>query len=163
MQANGSLSKLYKSWTDRLLKCTANIEAYIDFSEDQNIESNILSNLELEIIKLEQDISKHLKDGRKGELLRHGVRTVILGAPNVGKSSFMNKICCKPISIVTHIAGTTRDIIETSFNIAGYPVIFADTAGLRTNTKDIVETEGISRAIQYANTADLIILIIDAS
>lgn len=163
MQANGALSKLYKSWTNRLLKCTANIEAYIDFSEDQNIESNILTDLKWEILKLQTDISNHLRDGRKGELLRHGVRTVILGAPNVGKSSFMNKICCKPISIVTHIAGTTRDIIETSFNIAGYPVIFADTAGLRSNTSDIVEAEGISRAINYAKTADLIILIVDAT
>lgn len=162
LQANGSLSKLYKDWSSVLLKSTAHIEAYIDFSEDQHIEDSVFDDLRAKLSDLENEISAHLNDGRKGELLRHGVRTVILGAPNVGKSSFMNHVCCKPISIVTDIAGTTRDIIETTFNISGYPVIFADTAGLRQHTTDIVETEGISRAINYASNSDLIILIMDA-
>lgn len=108
------------------------------------------------------DITSHLKDGRRGEILRDGVRTVILGAPNVGKSSFMNCVCCKPISIVTEVAGTTRDVVESAFNIGGFPVVFADTAGLRMTTDDIVEQEGISRAMDRAKLADLVILMMDA-
>lgn len=108
------------------------------------------------------DITSHLKDGRRGEILRDGVRTVILGAPNVGKSSFMNRVCCKPISIVTEVAGTTRDVVESAFNIGGFPVVFADTAGLRMTTDDLVEQEGISRARDRAKLADLVILVMDA-
>lgn len=108
------------------------------------------------------DITSHLKDGRRGEILRDGVRTVILGAPNVGKSSFMNRVCCRPISIVTEVAGTTRDVVESAFNIGGFPVVFSDTAGLRMTTDDIVELEGISRAMDRAKLADLVILVMDA-
>lgn len=162
LQANGSLSKLYQNWRERLLKCIAHIEAFIDFAEDQHIDNTVLNDIDQQLKLLESDIIKHINDGRKGEILRNGIRCTIVGAPNVGKSSFMNKICCKPISIVTSIEGTTRDIIEAPFNIAGYPVVFSDTAGLRTQTADIIETEGISRALTCAQLADFILLIIDA-
>lgn len=121
-----------------------------------------MNDLTLDVTKIIDEIQRHLNDGRKGELRRQGVRTIILGPPNVGKSSFMNKICCKPISIVTNIAGTTRDIVESSFNISGYPVIIADTAGLRATPQDIVEQEGIARALDYARLAEMVILVLDA-
>lgn len=161
-QANGSLSQLYQKWRTTLLKNIAHLEAYIDFSEDQNIEDGVLEEVNGKLLILENDIKSHLNDGRRGERLREGVKTVILGEPNVGKSSFLNLICQKSVSIVTNIEGTTRDVIESNFNIGGYPIILADTAGLRKDTRDIVEIEGISRAKQYADVSDFIILLIDA-
>lgn len=146
-----------------MIKIIAYVETYIDFHEDQNIEDDLLANIERETRAVIVDIENYLKDSRKGEMRRIGIKTVILGAPNVGKSSFMNHICRKPISIVANVPGTTRDIIESSFNIAGYPILLADTAGLRKHTNDPIETEGISRAVEHARNADLIILIMDAN
>ncbi|KAJ6635908.1 tRNA modification GTPase GTPBP3, mitochondrial [Pseudolycoriella hygida] len=162
IQADGSLSKLYDQWRTKLIRCLAHIEAFIDFAEDENIESDTLTTIEKELNLLETEVKSHVNDGRRGEMLRHGVRTVIIGAPNVGKSSFMNEICQKPISIVTDIAGTTRDVIERSFNVSGYPVVLADTAGLRKDAKDIVEMEGISRTRKCVELSDLVILVMNA-
>lgn len=114
-------------------------------------------------MNLEKKMENHLNDNRRGERLRNGVRAVIIGAPNVGKSSFLNLICQKSISIVTNIEGTTRDIIESHYNIGDYPIILADTAGLRKKTQDLVEIEGISRALNYIKLSDLILLIIDVT
>lgn len=122
LQANGTLSKIYNDWRQRLLRSVAHLEAYIDFSEDENIEADTIERVQKDVVKLMCDIHRFLYDGRRGEMRRHGVKTVILGEPNVGKSSFMNHICRKPISIVASVAGTTRDIVETSFNVGGYPV-----------------------------------------
>lgn len=163
LQADGSLSKLYESWHRTLSQCLANVEAYIDFSEDDNIESDVLINCNETLEKLARRIEDHLADGRKGEILRNGVRTVIIGEPNVGKSSLMNILVQRDAAIVTPIAGTTRDIVELSANISGYPVILADTAGLAKTTSDVVEAEGIRRAKDYAKFADFIIVMIDAS
>lgn len=155
------MSKLYEQWRQKLIRCVAHVEAYIDFAEDQNIESDTLTTIEKELDLVQNEVETHLNDGRRGEMLRHGVRTVIIGAPNVGKSSFMNKICRKPISIVTDIAGTTRDVIESSFNISGYPMVLADTAGLRKNATDIVEMEGISRTRKCVELADFVIVMMN--
>lgn len=162
LQASGNLSKVYNNWRQRILRVIAHLEAYIDFAEDENIEPDTMIQVQREVHELIIDIDRFLKDGRRGEMRRHGVRTVILGEPNVGKSSFMNIICQKPISIVANVAGTTRDVIETSFNIGGYPVVIADTAGLRSNVDDPIENEGINRATECARLADLIVLIVDA-
>lgn len=153
---------MYTQWRQKLIRCLAHVEAYIDFAEDQNIESDTLTTIEKELESLRSEVKAHLNDGRRGEMLRHGVRTVIIGAPNVGKSSFMNKICRKPISIVTDIAGTTRDVIESSFNVSGYPVLLADTAGLRQNATDIVEMEGISRTRKCVELSDFVVLMMNA-
>lgn len=163
LQAQGAISKLYNNWRERLIKIIAYVETYIDFHEDQNIEDDLLANIECETRAIIVDIENYLKDKRKGEMRRVGIKTVIIGEPNVGKSSFMNQICRKPISIVANVPGTTRDVIESSFNIAGYPILLADTAGLRTHTNDPIESEGISRAVDHARNADLIILIMDAN
>lgn len=161
MQADGTLSKLYSNWSDRILRLVAHFEAYIDFAEDENIEDDTMHRIRDELVRLIDDVRKFLDDGRCGEMRREGIRMVILGEPNVGKSSFMNHICQRSISIVTDVAGTTRDIVETSFNIGGYPVVIADTAGLRKSTNDIVESEGILRATKYAKNADLIVLLVN--
>lgn len=163
IQATGNLSKVYSRWRRDVLKCIANVEAYIDFAEDENIEDDTLQVVKTKLGSLSDEIGAHLVDGRKGERLREGVRTAIIGAPNVGKSSLINLLCQKSVSIVTNIAGTTRDIIESHYNIGGYPVLLADTAGLRLSTDDVVENEGIQRAKAYLETTDLILLVIDAA
>lgn len=162
LQASGSLSKLYCGWRQRLLRCIAHIEAYIDFAEDQHIDDTVLQEIDQQLHTLELDIAAHLNDGRRGEILRNGVHAAIIGAPNVGKSSFMNSICGRSVSIVTSIEGTTRDVIEAPFNVGGYPIVFADTAGLRTQTVDMIESEGIERAVSCAETCDVMLLLIDA-
>lgn len=163
LQADGCLSNLYNNWRKNLSKYLAHIEAYIDFGEDDNIEDNVLVNCNLAICALVNNITKHLADGRRGEILRNGVRVVIIGQPNVGKSSLLNYLVQRNAAIVTPIAGTTRDIVELNTNISGYPIILADTAGLAEITDDIVEQEGIRRARVYALNADFIILMIDAT
>lgn len=162
IQATGSLSKVYSDWRQRILRNVAHVEAYIDFAEDENIEDDTMDKVYKSLKVLENEIKSHLQDGRKGERLRQGVRTAIIGAPNVGKSSLINILCQKPVSIVTDIAGTTRDIIESHFNIGDYPILLADTAGLRNETSDIVENEGITRAKNYLSTVDFILMLIDA-
>lgn len=162
IQANGHLSKLYNKWRVQLIKNTAHLEAYIDFSEDDNIEDGIVDTVVQDLQKLEFEIINHLNDGRRGELLRDGVRAVIIGETNVGKSSLMNILCQNDVSIVTNQAGTTRDVIEKFYNINGYPIILSDTAGLREST-DIVESEGIIRAKNCAELADFIILVMDGA
>ncbi|XP_063695842.1 tRNA modification GTPase GTPBP3, mitochondrial [Culicoides brevitarsis] len=163
IQASGSLSKLYAGWRKDILRCVAHFEAYIDFAEDENIEDDTLEKVRNKLKMLAKDIEQHLKDGRKGERLREGVRTAIIGSPNVGKSSLINILCQKKVSIVTDIAGTTRDIIEKNLNIGGHPIILADTAGMRKETSDVVENEGISRAKEYLETVDLVLMVIDAT
>lgn len=142
---------------------TAHLEAFIDFSEDEDLNENIVTELTTNVEKISREIRNHLNDRRQGEILRNGVRTVIVGAPNVGKSSFLNVLCQRPAAIVTEIAGTTRDVIESSYDISGYPVRLLDTAGLRRYTKDPVEREGIIRTKQCLQEADFILLLLDAT
>jgi tRNA modification GTPase TrmE len=119
IHAEGHLSRVYQDWRHRIIHNMAHIEAYIDFSEDEHIEDNVLSEVYKNLIQLKHELQKHLSDGRMGERLREGVRVVIVGETNVGKSSLMNILTQRDVSIVTSIAGTTRDIIETSFEING--------------------------------------------
>ncbi|XP_055543078.1 tRNA modification GTPase GTPBP3, mitochondrial [Wyeomyia smithii] len=162
LQAGGELSKLYHRIRDRLVKCIAHVEAYIDFHEDQDVGDDVLRTVNKEVEALISDVRLHLDDHRRGERLRAGVRAVVIGAPNVGKSSFVNLISNRKVSIVTDIAGTTRDVIESYHDIGGYPVILADTAGLRVSTNDVIEQEGITKAKDYVHSADFIILLIDS-
>ncbi|XP_033125133.1 tRNA modification GTPase GTPBP3, mitochondrial-like [Anneissia japonica] len=160
-QMKGDLSRLYQMWTDKLLKCVAHIEAFIDFSEEENIEDDILEKARIQVGHIHAEICHHLADKRCGERLRDGVHVTILGHPNVGKSSLLNDICQRPAAIVSPTAGTTRDVIETTVNIGGYPVILSDTAGVR-HSEDSVEIEGIKRAKESAHEADVVILMTDA-
>lgn len=162
LQSTGSLARLYDTWRKRLIRCAAHLEAYIDFAEEEQIEGGVILQLTRELNTVKREIRTHLNDQRQGELLRDGVRTVIVGAPNVGKSSLLNMLCQRSVSIVTAQAGTTRDIIETTHNFGGYPVVFADTAGLRNDTTDCIELEGIARAKQCIAQSDLILLMTDA-
>ncbi|XP_068156026.1 tRNA modification GTPase GTPBP3, mitochondrial [Drosophila tropicalis] len=162
LQSTGALARLYDSWRKRLIRCAAHLEAYIDFAEEEQIEGGVILQLTRELNAVKAEIKDHLNDQRQGEILRDGVRTCIVGAPNVGKSSLLNMLCQRSVSIVTPLAGTTRDIIETMHNFGGYPVVFADTAGLRRQTSDAIELEGMQRAKQCINQSDLILLVADA-
>ncbi|KAM3851144.1 5-taurinomethyluridine-[tRNA] synthase subunit GTPB3, mitochondrial [Vipera latastei] len=159
-QMDGELGQLYQRWTDTLTKTLAHLEAYIDFSEDDNIEDNVLAQVEDTVKALEKELREHLQDGRRGQRLRDGVHVVIAGPANAGKSSLLNQLCQKPTAIVSPVAGTTRDVVETALNIGGFPVVLSDTAGLR-RTTDVIEMEGVSRARQRVHDADLVLVILD--
>ena len=160
-QMEGSLSCVYKKWSKSLMQCLAHVEAYIDFSEDEQLEDGILESVSKQLLNLKNNLSSHLDDSRRGERLRNGVKVVIAGEPNVGKSSLLNSIVQRPAAIVSPIAGTTRDVVESTLDIGGYPVLLSDTAGLR-KSEDIIESEGVARAVQKLENADIILLMMDA-
>jgi tRNA modification GTPase len=161
-QMDGELDRLYESWRQKLLSIRSLLEAFIDFPEE-DIPDEVLAEAELTIKSLKLSISQHLDDNRRGERLRQGIKLSILGAPNVGKSSLLNFLMQREVAIVSNIAGTTRDIIEGHLDIGGYPIILQDTAGIRQGSEDIIEQEGMRRALLAASGADIRILMTDAS
>ncbi|AFC70269.1 tRNA uridine(34) 5-carboxymethylaminomethyl synthesis GTPase MnmE [Rickettsia amblyommatis] len=160
-QVSGKLEELYNNWRSQLLKIISLLEAYIDFP-DEDIPDTVLNEVTNTHTILVNTISEYLNDNRKGELLRSGLKLAIIGPPNVGKSSLLNFLMQRDIAIVSNIAGTTRDIIEGHLDIGGYPIILQDTAGIREESSDIIEQEGIKRAINSAKTADIKIIMFDA-
>ncbi|MDD7313996.1 MAG: tRNA uridine-5-carboxymethylaminomethyl(34) synthesis GTPase MnmE [bacterium] len=158
-QMSGCLKNLYESWRETLLKVMAHLEAYIDFP-DEELPPNIIDDLQNTVFKVKKEIESHLSSSNVGERLRDGFRVVILGEPNAGKSSLLNKIADREAVIVSDIAGTTRDAIDIYLDIDGYPVIFTDTAGLR-NTTETIEQKGIELAYERAKEADIVICLFD--
>lgn len=158
-QAGGELEKLYESWRVKLLTIISLLEAYIDFPEEE-IPEETLKTVTSTIEELKIIITNHLNDNRKGEILRSGIKMSIIGPPNVGKSSLLNFMVQREMAIVSNIAGTTRDIIETHLDIGGYPIVLQDTAGIR-ESNDLIEQEGIKRAIESARNADIKIIMLD--
>lgn len=159
-QMQGELGRIYESWRGRLLTALAHIEATIDFS-DQDLPEGLDDGVRCEVADLRTEIEVHLQDNRRGERLRDGIYIAIVGAPNVGKSSLLNLFARRDAAIVSDIAGTTRDVIEVHLDLAGLPVVVADTAGLR-ETQDRIEIEGVRRAQRTAEDADLKIAVFDA-
>jgi len=160
-QMEGKLSKYYNGLRESMIENLAHLEAYIDFP-DEEIPESVLAQLSGNIIDLQNDMKKSLADGARGERLRDGINVVILGAPNAGKSSLLNVISGREAAIVSHKAGTTRDLIEIHMDIAGYPVVFVDTAGIRETTDDI-EEEGVRRALDRAQKADIKLVLFDGA
>lgn len=160
-QMEGGLKILYEGWRQDLIKVCAFLEAYIDFPEE-DIPETAQNDLDHRLESLVQQIEQHLRDGQRGERLRSGLHVVILGAPNAGKSSLVNALVQREAVIVSPVAGTTRDIVELHLDVAGYPVVLADTAGLR-ETDDAIESEGIRRALCRAEQADLKIAVFDTT
>ena len=162
-QLDGNLMKQFELWRTRLIKIMANIEAYIDFAESEDIEETIPKEVHKNILELLEELKLSHKNAKSGERLRKGVHVAIVGKPNVGKSTLLNRIVQRPAAIVSPLAGTTRDVVETRLDLQGYPVVLFDTAGLREETNDIVEEEGVKRAINTGNSADILILVQDAT
>ena len=151
-QVDGALSEIAFGWREKATKIAAHVEAYIDFP-DEEIPESTLTSLGDEMSVLIKDIEKGLNDGRRGEILREGFRMAVIGPPNAGKSTLVNWLSKRPVSIISEQPGTTRDVLEASLDLDGYPVIIADTAGLRAST-DPIENEGIKRAQEWAKTAN---------
>ncbi|XP_054645710.1 tRNA modification GTPase GTPBP3, mitochondrial [Dunckerocampus dactyliophorus] len=161
-QMSGELGRLYQGWSHKLKRCLAHVEAFIDFSEDELIEDGVLNEVDRIVRDLQGEMARHLQDERRGERLRSGVQVVIAGATNAGKSSLLNTLCQRPAAIVSPIAGTTRDVVETALDIGGFPVLLSDTAGLR-DSLDLVEREGVRRARERVEQADLTLVVVDCS
>lgn len=159
-QMQGGLSTLYEGWREKLVHILAHLEADIDFP-DEDLPEGVAAQKRPEIEKMQAEMKNHLADGHKGERIRSGFTVVLLGPPNVGKSSLLNALAKEDVAIVSDIAGTTRDTIEVKLDIGGFPVSFIDTAGLR-EAKDKIEEEGIRRARQKAENADLRLVMADA-
>ncbi len=160
-QLRGELGALYDSWRQELMRALAHIEAYIDFP-DEDLPPSLAEQTKSRLSTVAAEIGRHLQDKRRGERLRDGISVVILGPPNVGKSSLLNALAGRPAAIVAATAGTTRDVVEVQLDLAGYPVTMADTAGLR-EARDEIESEGVRRAKARAGEADIKILMVNAS
>ena len=157
----GNASNYYNDLREKLIKSLAYIEAKIDFAEDDLPES-VLKNVQKSIKEVHLDIKKILDDHKVGEKIRDGFKVSIVGEVNAGKSSLLNLLSKRDAAIVSHEKGTTRDIIEVYLNIDGYPVILADTAGIRDSNNEI-EKKGIALAISRSQNSDLNLIIIDNS
>ena len=157
----GNASNYYNSLREKLVKSLSYIEAKIDFAED-DLPENVLKEVQNSIKEVYKDIKQILEDQKIGEKIRDGFKISIVGQVNAGKSSLLNLLSKREAAIVSEQEGTTRDVIETYLNIDGYPIILADTAGIR-KVKNKVEKEGIQRAIKKAKNADLTLVMIDNS
>lgn len=154
----GKVSKLVKNIIDNLVKVNANIEVNIDYPEYEDIEIVTKEKIEEMSKYINKELTKLLNESENGKLIKNGINTLILGRPNVGKSSILNKLIEEDKAIVTSVAGTTRDIVEGQIRINGILLNIIDTAGVR-ETEDIVEKIGVEKSLSLVNDADLIILV----
>ncbi len=166
-QMGGALSRLYNGWADALKKSLAYTEAVIDFP-DEDVPDDQIATIIPQVAAIRDAIHDHLNDNHRGERLRGGIHVAVIGPPNAGKSSLVNALARRDVAIVSDLAGTTRDVIEVHLDIGGYPVILADTAGLRPDQVEDgahgkIESEGIRRALERAQNADVRLLVFDGT
>ena len=157
---SGKSSVKFTSWRAKLLKILAHVEAKIDFP-DEDLPKDILDEIQKTSNQVSKEIEKVLDDQKVGERIREGFKIAIVGPTNAGKSSLLNYLSKRDVAIVSEIAGTTRDVIETHLNLDGYPVVVSDTAGIR-ESKNEIEKKGIKLALNRAEDADLKLIIVDA-
>lgn len=160
LQAQGVASARYEAWRERLIRAQGLTEAELDFADEGDVGVGVAVEACRIVEGLLREIEEPLNGG--GERLREGVRIVIAGPPNAGKSSLMNALARRDVAIVSEEAGTTRDVIEVHLDLGGVPVILTDTAGLR-ETEGKVEAEGVRRALARAEKADVVLWLIDAT
>ncbi|MDB9728406.1 tRNA uridine-5-carboxymethylaminomethyl(34) synthesis GTPase MnmE [Candidatus Pelagibacter ubique] len=157
---NGNSADKFNELREKLLKILSHVEAKIDFP-DEDLPEDILKNIKKISNEVILNIKKILDDQKVGERIREGFKIAIIGPTNAGKSSLLNHLSKRDAAIVSEIAGTTRDVIETHLNIDGYPVVVSDTAGIR-DSKNEIEKKGIKLALDKAENADLKLIVIDA-
>lgn len=154
----GGQSKVYDDWAKRLTHARAMIEAELDFADEDDVPGSVSDRIWKDMELLRQEIDAHIAQAPIGEIIRDGLKIVIAGEPNAGKSSLLNALAKRDIAIVTEIAGTTRDVLSVDLSLAGFTVKLFDTAGLR-ETDETVEREGIRRARDVIASADLVLLL----
>lgn len=159
-QIEGRLSQMIQGLRQSILEILAQVEVNIDYPEYDDVEEATTAFLLEEAKKIEQSINQLLTTGAQGKILREGLSTVIVGKPNVGKSSMLNNLIQDNKAIVTEIAGTTRDVLEEYVNVRGVPLRLVDTAGIR-ETEDIVEKIGVERSREALSKADLILYVLN--
>jgi tRNA modification GTPase len=159
-QMQGEFSRRLEHWREQLIEARALLEAGIDFSD----EGDVPGNLAARAVAILRPVAQEIGDAQRGrgERLRDGLQVVIAGAPNVGKSTLLNRLARRDVAIVSPSAGTTRDVIEVHLDLGGYPVTLRDTAGIRP-TADAIEQEGVRRAEHWAAASDLVLWVLDAS
>ena len=157
---NGRSADKFNYLREKLLKILSHVEAKIDFP-DEDLPNNILNEIKKSSDEVLKNIENILDDQKVGERIREGFKIAILGPTNAGKSSLLNHLSNRDVAIVSEIAGTTRDVIETHLNIEGYPVIVSDTAGIR-ESKNEIEKKGIKLSLNRAEEADLKLVVVDA-
>ena len=157
---NGRSADKFIYLREKLLKILSHVEAKIDFP-DEDLPNNILNEIKKSSDEVLKNIENILDDQKVGERIREGFKITILGPTNAGKSSLLNYLSNRDVAIVSEIAGTTRDVIETHLNIEGYPVIVSDTAGIR-ESKNEIEKKGIKLSLNRAEEADLKLVVVDA-
>jgi len=160
-QYGGELYELAEGWRAGLIRSLAWAEAAIDFAEDEVPES-AWAEVRATSNHILEEMQGLMADGRRGEILREGLHLTVIGPPNAGKSSLINALVRRDVAIVSETPGTTRDVVEARLDLGGYPVILADTAGLR-ETGEAVEAEGVRRAQARAESGDLILLLLDGA
>jgi tRNA modification GTPase len=171
--SNNTLSQRYEDWRQQLLYARGELEALIDFSEDQHFDESpqeLIGSVAAQVDVLRQQIKFHIQNASKGELLRNGIKIALLGAPNAGKSSLLNRVVGKEAAIVSTEEGTTRDIVDVGIDLGGWYCKIGDMAGLRSSGSNnlgigterigVVELEGIRRAKQRALESDVVVVVL---
>ena len=156
-QMSGAASSVFDSWREQLLLIRADIEASVDFADEEGVAEAAAPVIDRRIAALLSEMEESLRRSTSSETIRDGVRVVLAGHPNTGKSSLLNALSQREAAIVSAIPGTTRDTIEVAMDIGGIPVILTDTAGLRTGAADLVEEEGIRRTRKHMASADILV------
>lgn len=174
-QLDGRLSSLYDTWRKALTKGLAHAEAVIDFGDDEHLadgddqldydgaQNSVWGAVAQSMALISMEMKRHLADDRRGELVREGVKVAIVGPPNAGKSSLFNILARRDAAIVSPIEGTTRDVLELTLDLGGVRCTLCDTAGVREETDDVIEREGIRRARFAAEQADILVAMIDGT
>ncbi len=160
-QTSGGLAQAAEAWRTAIIRAMGLVEAALDFADEADVSDRAVSQARAMIISLRSQLAAVLADGRRGEILRDGFTVAIVGPPNSGKSSLINALSRRDVAIVSDEPGTTRDVVEARLDLAGIPVLFMDTAGLR-EAPGKVEQEGIRRSLARAGEADLVLWVIDA-
>lgn len=161
-QMEGGLRERAEDWRKRLITMRAEVEARLDFADEDDVPMEIEAGLWGEIGALNTEVEEVLRSGGRGRRVRDGVEVVVLGKPNVGKTSLVNRLSEREVGIVTELPGTTRDLLESWITLGGYPVELVDTAGLRQSTERI-EQEGIRRTVARSRKADIVLWLSDGS
>lgn len=161
-QIRGDISAIYDGWRVALIRARALLEAELDFSEEEGVPDSVSVAVSSEVAKLISELSAAIDKVRVAERIRDGVRVVLVGAPNAGKSSLMNVLAGRDVAIVSTEAGTTRDVIEVHLDLAGVPLCLSDTAGLRENA-GAVEAIGIERAYDAITRSDIVVFLEEIS